>query len=68
MKISLRAARVNAGFTQKEVCKLLECSQATIQKWENGSSKPKRLFLNALSELYSIPVDELDLPENPPKP
>lgn len=68
MKISLRAARVNAGLTQREVGDLLEYSHTIISKWEDGSLRPRKLYLDALAKLYSIPVENLDLTPNPQKP
>ncbi len=68
MKISLRAARVNAGLTQREVGDLLEYSHTIISKWEDGSLRPRKLYLDALAKLYSIPVENLDLTPNLQKP
>lgn len=35
-KISLAAARVNAGLTQDEVAKRMHVSKTTILNWEKG--------------------------------
>lgn len=67
MKISLKAARVNAGLTQREVGEILEYSHTIISKWEDGSLRPRRLYLEALAKLYSIPVENLDLTPSQPK-
>lgn len=61
MKISLRAARINKGYTQKEVAKMLECSTLSVQKWENGIKRVKTVYLKAFAELYSVPVEDFDL-------
>ncbi|MEE1171097.1 MAG: helix-turn-helix transcriptional regulator [Ruminococcus sp.] len=59
MKIKLNAARVNAGFTQEEVAKLLGKSKNTIVNWENGRSAPDINAGKALANLYGVSVDDL---------
>lgn len=59
LKISLAAARVNAGLTQQEVIKALRISKNTLVNWEKGKSEPKATQLLRLAELYNIPVDNL---------
>ena len=39
-KISLAAARVNAGYTQKEAAEKLTMSKRTLNRWENGKTAP----------------------------
>ena len=36
--ISLKAARVNAGFTQKEAAKQLKIGESTLIKYEKGET------------------------------
>lgn len=36
MKISLRAARVNAGFSQETLAKQIGVSKSTVSRWEIG--------------------------------
>lgn len=62
-QISLAAARVNADMTQEEVAKLLNISRNTIIKWENGTVIPRTPQLMALSQIYSIPLEAISLPE-----
>jgi transcriptional regulator with XRE-family HTH domain len=59
MKIKLNAARVNAGFTQEEVAKLLGKSKNTIVNWEKGKSSPDINDGKALANLYGVSVDDL---------
>lgn len=55
LKITLRAARVNRGFTLKEVSKTTRRSVDTISKYEvDASNIPHDLMLSLL-ELYQIP-------------
>ena len=61
-QISLAAARVNAGLTQKDVAKALKVGKQTIVSWEKGNSEPKMTQSRQLSELYKIPLDYIFLP------
>lgn len=62
MKISLAAARVNAGWTQEAVAKALNVGKQTIVSWEKGRTEPKISQIRALCELYNIPLDFIFLP------
>lgn len=62
MQISLKAARVNAGYTTEEVAKKIGKSRPTINKWENGTVKIDRANLYLLSEIYKISIDNIFLP------
>lgn len=58
-QITLRAARVNAGFTQLAVAEKLNISVSTLKNWECGKTFPKQPKIEALCELYKIPYDNL---------
>lgn len=62
-KVSIAAARVNAGLTQGEAAKELHVSKTTISNWEKGRVLPSFVTLQALSQLYGIPVDSIFLPD-----
>lgn len=62
IKISMAAARVNAGLTQKQLATACGVSEATIIKWENGKSVPKINMLPVLEEAYGIPIDCVRFP------
>ena len=62
IQISLAAARVNAGLTQKEVAKIMQVSSNAIINWENGKSEPSLATLEMLSDIYKIPKDNIFLP------
>ena len=64
LKISLEAARVNAGYTQKEVGKILEVSNKTVSSWEKGESFPKPAQIDALCELYGVAYDNINFLPN----
>lgn len=59
-KISLRAARVNAGLSQKEVAEACEVSNKTVCSWENGDSSPNAEKTALLCELYNMPYEYID--------
>ena len=62
-KIKLNAARVNAGLTQTEVARKLNRNKQTIVNWEKGFTQIKVNDLLALSELYGIPIEYLEIPK-----
>ena len=57
MKITLKAARVNAGLTQHEAAKRLHISTMSLVNWEKGKAKPTFDAVNRMSELYKCPID-----------
>ena len=61
MKITLKAARVNAGLLQKEVTDKLGVSIHTIINWERGITKPKKHTLMVLASIYNVNVDDIKL-------
>lgn len=64
LKISLEAARVNAGLTQKEAAQKLNISNSTLGKWEKGISFPTADKIQNLCELYGVGYDHINfLPE-----
>lgn len=48
MKITVKAARVNAGMTQEQAAKALNMSITTYKKKENGKS---RFYIDEISRL-----------------
>lgn len=60
-KITLKAARVNAGLTQKEVAEKMGVSTQTINKWENNLKIVKLGSFNKLCKLYNKNVNEIFL-------
>lgn len=62
-RISLAAARVNAGLTQDEVAKQMKVSKHTVVAWEKGTTEPKVSQGKALSDLYNIPLKFISMPE-----
>ena len=66
VKITLKAARVNAGLTQKDVAERLGISNKTLCSWENGITTPNVHQVQSLCDLYGVSYDNLNfLPEYP---
>lgn len=57
--LSLAAARINAGMSQKEAAAALNVSNNTIINWENGHTKITSDNLIKISELYKCPIEFL---------
>lgn len=64
-KITLRAARVNAGLTQTQVAAIGKVNTSTVSRWENGKAKPDGLQVIGLAYLYGVSVDDFIMPEVP---
>lgn len=62
-RISLEAARVNAGLTQKELAEILGVSNVTVVNWEKGNTEPTISQLRTISELSGIPMDFIFIPD-----
>jgi len=58
-RITLAAARVNAGLTQEEAAKRLHVGKQTLCNWENGKTEPKTSQAQALADLYEWPYDQI---------
>ena len=59
IQITLEAARVNAGYSQKEAADKLGVSNCTLLRWEKGISMPKANQIVAICDLYGVPYDML---------
>ena len=60
VKITIRAARVNAGFSQKEAADRLGVSTKTLGNWENGVTFPPADKIAKICELYGVSYDHLN--------
>lgn len=63
-KITLEAARVNAGYSQKEAAKLLHVDPYTLRNWEKGKTSPTLKKVKEIEKLYRINIDYIFLPYN----
>lgn len=62
-RISLAAARVNAGMNQREMAEFMGVDVSTITNWEKGKSEPNATQLRKISEVSKIPMDYIFIPE-----
>ena len=61
IQISLKAARVNAGFTNKEAADAVGVHYQTLAKYEKDSSDIPFSLLDELSKLYQVPINNIFL-------
>ena len=61
-KLSLKAARVNAGLSTQDVQKHTGVARQTISKWECGHTYPNAIQFRDLCELYGVKMDDIFLP------
>lgn len=61
MKLTLEAARVNAGLSVIEVAKSLNIHKSTLRNWERGKSIPRVDHLLMMCSLYSVSIDAIFL-------
>ena len=55
----LKNERIEAGLTQEKAAEKIDVSRQTISNWENEKSYPDIISVIALSDLYSVSLDEL---------
>lgn len=60
MVLTLRAARVQKGLTQKEAAKVLGISDQTLSNYERGNSFPDISQVQEIAKLYGISISEID--------
>lgn len=63
LKVSLKALRVNANMSQKEVAKSLGIAPNTLINWENNYTSPDAIQLARLCFLYKCTMDDIYLPD-----
>jgi transcriptional regulator with XRE-family HTH domain len=61
MKISIKAARVNAELTLTDAAKELGVATSTLSAYENGDSQPRFEVVEKMSVLYGMPIEYLRL-------
>ena len=60
MPMSLKAARINKGLTQREAALLIGVSVATMANYEKGASFPDVPTIMKIEELYGLPYSEIN--------
>lgn len=59
LKITLRAARVNAGLTLKEAAELFDIHHETLSKYEKDSTDITRSLIMKIEEIYKVPLENI---------
>lgn len=59
MAITLKASRVNAGLTQKQVCEALNIGKNTLINYEKQRVIPNIEVAKKLAELYNTSVENI---------
>lgn len=60
MAITLKAARVNRGLTQKQAAKMLGIGEKTLFNYEAGTSFPDVPMINKILKLYEAKYDDIN--------
>ena len=60
MKFSMKALRVNAGFTLEEASKKLGISRVTLRNYETNKTKPNIELLDSILKLYNAKFSNLE--------
>jgi len=59
-KISLEAARINAGVKSREKAgELIGVHKDTVYSWESGRTLPDLKYIPAIEKAYHIPYDRI---------
>ena len=61
MKITLKAARVNAGYSLAQAAEMTEVDQSTVCRWERNGSKIPAVSCLKLCEAYGVDIKDIKL-------
>lgn len=62
MQITLKAARVSAGFTQQGLAEEMGVNRMTLANWENGKTRISTPSLMCFASLTGFSIDDIKLP------
>lgn len=62
-KITIRAARVNAGLTQDQMAERLGVSLTTLNAWERGRKSIRPAYLYAICQITGFEPGDIFFPE-----
>lgn len=60
MKITLKAARINIGWTQAKAAEKLGVTEQTLSNWERGISSPSQFNIDVILKVYKIRYDDIE--------
>lgn len=59
IKMTMKAARVNANMTQEEAGKIIGVSKDVISNWERGVTYPDVMELYKIEKAYHVTYNDL---------
>lgn len=59
MEITLKSARVNKGYTQKQAADLIGITEDTLSNYERGKSFPDVPIIKRIEDVYGVPYANL---------
>lgn len=60
--LSIKAARVEKGYTQEALAEKLGISREMVNQYENGKVIPKAVFIYALAYILEMDADNIRIP------
>ena len=63
MEITLKAARINSGLSQKELAERLNVVNTTLSAWETGKREPSASQLKEFAKITNVSMDDIILPK-----
>lgn len=60
MKLTLKALRINKGYTQEQAANLIGISVETLAKYEKGITYPDIPILKNIEEVYETTYDNIN--------
>ncbi len=61
-KITLKAARVNAGLSQEKLAEFLGISRKMVADWELGKAEMRPAYLMAICYITGFSTDDILMP------
>lgn len=59
MAMTLKAARVNAGFKQRDAAKEAGIDTSTLGRYERGLATPDVILAKKLSKMYGLDLNDI---------
>lgn len=59
MQMTLKAARINVGYTQEQAAEKIGVSSDTISNWERGKCFPGVPMLKQIEKVYGVPYNDI---------
>lgn len=60
MKLTLKALRINKGYTQEQAAKLIGISIETLENYEKGITYPDIEILKKIEKVYETQYDNIN--------